>query len=318
MIQMEQFDMNKKRFEIMLLKNTLAFTIPAIMVFAVLLFMFIKYPVFEQVKCVDVGNIDNVGQRLEALYKMDSRNVKYIAKDLNYTGFDYYVDGKIKGAYYYTFSGENIVMFLVKTDAPAMFIDEIELKGRIVKDSISTEHIIKQFLDSKQIDQTMFEGYCKEYILSELDYPYAYIAMIYVCFIVPIIACVLIIVYTVMIFVNPTIHSQTKQLEEYGLVEEEIKTIDEQLKERLLLRKGNVFVTDDYLLVNYLTRTDVIKLDEIKFMSKNLIQKGQFIFKKKYFRLTLSDPERLFFEVDFSDEALVDHVVDCIRGTDAE
>lgn len=310
--------MNKKKFEMMLLKNTLAYTVPALLVFCVLLFMFIKYPVFEQVECVKIGNIENVAQKLETLYKTDARNVKYVAKNLNYTGFDYYVDGKIKGAYYYVFNGNKIIMFLVKTEKPVMFIDEVVLKGRIIKDSISTEHIIKQFLDTKQIDEGLLESYCTEYVLSELDYPYAYIIMIWVCFIVPIIACVLIILYTIVIFFNPMYHSQAKQIEEYGEINEEIREIDNQLYNRLLFKKDSIYVTDDYMIVNYLTKTDVIKLDDIKYMSKNEIQIGRFFKKKMVYRLTLSDPERLFYEVDFESENAIDAVVDSIRGVDTE
>lgn len=307
--------MSKKKLEFMLLKNTLAFTVPAMVVFIVLLFMFLNYPVFEQIKCVDIGNIENMGQRMEVLYNADTRNVKYIARELNYTGFDYYVDGKIKGAYYYTFNSGKMLVFLVKTNKPEMFIDELELKGRIIKDSVSTSHIINQFADSEGLDVTLFEGYCKEFVLSELDYPYAYITMIYVCFVAPIVACVLIILYTFVVWVNPSLHGQSKQLEEYGEVSEVIKEINTQLRRRLLFKKNNIYITDDYMIVNYLATTDIIKLDDIKFMSKNIVKKGNLFNRGIIYRLTLSDPERLFYEVDFVKEELIDEVVEYIRGT---
>ena len=308
--------MVKKKFETLLLRNTLAIALPAIAVFVVLIFMFMRYPVFDNIRCNDIGNIEDVNSRIALLYDDGTTNVKYIAKNLYYTGFDYYVDNKRVGAYYYSMENEQLIMFLVKTDNPAKTIDQITLKGKIIKDSISTNHIMNQFAAENGLNAELFEEYCSEYIISEPDYPHAYIALIYVLFALPIVICVLIIVYTLMVWAHPVIHSQVRQLEEYGEIQEIINEINVQLTDKLLFYKNNIYITEGYMIVNYLTKTDVIKLDYIKYLSKNMVEEKHFPFRRKVlFRLTMSNPEKMFYEVDFASEELIDDVVDYIRGT---
>ena len=88
--------MGKKKFERLLFKNTLALAIPAIIVLAVLMFMFIRYPVLEQTRLVSIDG-ENLYKRVSELYTFGDTNVKLDVSDLTYAGFDYYVNGKVKG-----------------------------------------------------------------------------------------------------------------------------------------------------------------------------------------------------------------------------
>lgn len=307
--------MIKKRFETLLLKNTLAVTLPAIAVFVVLIFMFMRYPVLDKVHCYDLGNIEDVNERIDFLYSEDMTNVKYIAKNLHYTGFDYFVDNDRRGAYYYSLENDQLIIFLVRTEKPEQTISQIELKGKIIKDSISTNHIMNQFANMNGLDVELLQDYCSEYIISEPDYPYAYIALVYVIFALPVVICILIFIYTVMVWSNPVMHPQARQLEEYGEPAAIIEELNIQLAGHIVFRRNNIYITDDYMIVNYLTRTDVIKLHYIKYLSKNIVEDKKFPYRNKaMFRLTMSNPEKLFYEVDFASEELIDDVVEYIRG----
>lgn len=307
--------MKKRKFEALLLKNTLAIALPAIAVFVVLIFMFLRYPVLEKIRCNDIGNIEDVNDRIALLYDEGTTNVKYIANNLYYTGFDYFVDDKQQGAYYYSMENNQLIIFLVKTDNPVAKIEQIELKGKVIKDSMSTNHIMNQFAIQNGIDEKLLQEYCSEYIISEPDYPYAYITLIYVIFALPVVICVLIIIYTLLVWSNPVVHSQVRQLEEYGEPQEVIDELNAELTKHLIFHKNNIYITEGYMVVNYLTRTDVIKLDYIKYLSKNIVEEKRFPYRKKVlFRLTMSNPDKMFYEVDFSNEELVDDVVAYIRG----
>lgn len=307
--------MGKKKFERLLLKNTLAVALPAAAVFIVLIFMFIRYPIFENIECKEIGNIENVNERIALLFDEGTTNVKYIAKNLYYTGFDYYVDNKLKGAYYYSLENEQLIFFLVKTENPRMNIEQVELKGKIIKDSMSTNHIMNQFALENDIDYELLREFSSEYIISELDYPYSYIMLVYIFFALPIIICVLILIYAILVWTNPAMHVQSRQLAEYGSPAAIIEELNLQLKNHLIFKKSNIYITEDYMIVNYFTKTDVIKLDYIKFLSKDIIEK-QIIFrnKTKIYRLTMSNPEKMFYEVDFVSENLINDIVDYIRG----
>ena len=137
----------------------------------------------------------------------------------------------------------------------------------------------------------------------------------YLLFLSPVIVCVLILIYAFLVWVCPSLHSQTRQLEKYGNVSEVIRELNYELRNNLVYAKENIYITDNYMIVSYLTKTDVIKLDMIKYLSKNLVDKSELPFgKKEVFRLTMSNPEKLFYEVDFTSEEFIDDVVRYVRG----
>lgn len=306
--------MGKRKFDILLLKNTLAVAIPAIAVFVVLLFMFLRYPVFEQIKCSEIGDVDNLNVHIMDIYESGAANVKYVARNLKYTGFEYLVDNKVKGGYYYSIINKKMMIFLINTKEPPMEIDSIELKGRIIKDNVSTDYIINQFALENNIEPSELKGYCSEYVISEPDYPYIHILLVYIIFITPIIICTFIVFHTLFVWACPTFHNQAKQLEEFGNISEVIKEINSELAMPDMVRRKNIYVTENYMVISYLSKTDVIKLDNIKYLSKNIVGKSGILNRGKvYYRLTMSNPEILFYELDFVREDVIDDIIEKIR-----
>lgn len=305
-------EISVKRFELLLLKNTLAVAIPAIGVFVALIFMLMKYPVFEHVNTTFVDT-ENISVMLPELYEKGHTNVIYQAENLYYSGFDYYVDQKMQGAYYYCIQNNEIFVFLVDTKKPEQKLDSVELKGKIIRDTIAPAHILSELSQDNEVYENLVEGILCPYVISEPDYPHRLVVTVYLFFASPIIICVIIFIYTILIWINPSIHSQSKQLEVYGNVSEIIKDLNKQLKYHLFFRKHNVYITKDYVVVNYLTRTDVIRIDYIRYLSKNLTDSNVPFRRKKVYRLTMSNPDKIFYEVDFTSESLCDSVVKYIR-----
>lgn len=301
-----------KRFELLLLKNTLAVAIPAVGVFAALIILLMRYPVFEQVNSTRIEN-DDISVMLSELYAKERTNVEYEAENLYYTGFNYYVDQKMQGAYYYCILDNRIYMFLVDTKNPNEKIDRIKLKGKIIKDTIAPSHILSELSQDNEVYDNLVEAIMCPYIISEPDYPHRLVVIVYLFFASPIIICVIIFLYTILIWMNPSMHSQSRQLAVYGNINDIIKELNKQLRFHLLFRKRNVYITKDYVIVNYLTRTDVIRIDYIRYLSKNLTDSKNPFRKKKVYRLTMSEPDKIFYEIDFTSESLCDNVVKYIR-----
>lgn len=305
--------MKKKRFEMLLLKNTLAIAIPAVAVFLVLIFMFLKYPVFEKVKCNNIDEAADINATLDTLYREGTTNVEYNANGIKYTGIDYIVDGKHKGSYYYSIEDKNVQIFLIKTDSPVHELNET-IKGAIIKDEISTNYIVSQMMDKTDIEPGLLKNYISNYVISEVDYPHVFIAMVYILFMVPILICAAILGYTVLVWINPAIHAESRQLEVYGDPREVIYELDNQLKNSLIYKTGHIYITGEYMLVSYLTRTDVIRLDLIKYLSKNEVDVKRGIAGTSIvYRLTMSNPDKMFYEVDFNDEEIIDTIIEYIK-----
>lgn len=301
------------RFRKLLLKNTLAYVFPTLILLFVLITIVLEFPVTEKIHNVNIEKTDMLSEELQDLYDSDKTNVVYEANNLYYTGIDYKEDGEQKGAYYYNIDENGVNFYLIRTKSPTQLLESKRIKAQIVKNEIMVDYILNQFADNSDITPDMLEGFASNYILSEVDYPHEFIALIYVVIFLPIIAGILVIMYTILIGLVPSLHPQAKQLEEYGTVGKVIRELDYEMKYNLLYRKNNIYITDNYMIVSYLTKTDVIKLDLVKYMSKNIVEPDRGLYRgKEIYRLTFSNPEKLFYEVDFSNEELVDTVIEHI------
>ncbi|MBQ9277497.1 MAG: hypothetical protein IJ224_02565 [Lachnospiraceae bacterium] len=305
--------MGKKKFEQLLFKNTLALAVPAILVLAVLMFMFIKYPVLEQTRLVNISEED-LYKRVSELYRLGDTNVKLTKTgDLTYAGFNYYVNGKVKGGYYYQLNEDRIMFYIIETKNPPMKIDSKSIKARIVKDSISTEYIVNQLVEAGGFEGQLKDDFFSEYVISECDYPVTYITMLYILFASPIVISVLIIAYTLLVWANPSLHGQSKQLSHYGDIGAVIEELNLQLTNHMIYKLGNIYVTEDYLIVSYLVKTDVIKLDKIKEIEKAEVEKHTLPWKKqRVFKLRFFTELKTEYELELLNEDTLNDIIDYV------
>lgn len=303
------------RYQGFILKNTLAILGPIMAVFAVLAVILMKYPVMEKLECENINDATDYNGRLEAMYQADAKLATYDAKNLYYTGYDYYIEDELKGAYYYSTDNGYMCFYIIETTNPESYIHEHSVKGEIINDKISVPHIVSKLVSAAGIKEEMVENYYTTYVISELDYPAAYITLMKLLSVSPWIVCGLILFYVLLIIVFPAVHSQSEQLNIYGSPRRIIKEINYELKNKLLYKRANVYITHNYMIVSYLLKTLVVKLDEVKYLSKNLVEKKVGLgMVNEVYRLTISNPGILFHEVDFVDEDFIDKVVENIRG----
>ncbi|MBQ7707568.1 MAG: hypothetical protein IJT72_07300 [Lachnospiraceae bacterium] len=304
--------MRRKRFEKLLFKNTIALALPAVLVLMVLLFMFMRYPILEQTRIVGLEN-EELYTKVSELYKMGDTNVKISADKLTYAGFDYLVNGKVKGAYYYQLNDDKIMFYIIETKKPSMTIDSKKIKAKIVKDSISTEYMINQLTEAAGFDEQLKDDFYSEYVISECDYPSTYITMLYILFASPIVISVLILAYTLLIFVNPAVHGQAKQLSAYGDIGALIEELNLQLANHLVYKLNNIYITEDYLIISYLMKTDVIKLDKIKEIEKAEVEKYTSPWKKQtVYKLRFFTDNKTEYELELRNEDTLNDIIDYV------
>ncbi len=304
-----------KRYQGFILKNTMAILGPVVALFVVLAIILHRYPVMEKLECENITQDVEYSGRLEAMYQADAKLATYEAKNLYYSGYDYYIDNELKGAYYYSTDNGYMCFYIIETTSPESFIAEHSVKGEIINDKISVPHIVDKLVSTSGIKESLVENYYTTYVISELDYPAAYISLMYLLSISPTVVCGLILIYVLFILLFPAVHSQSEQLNIYGSPRKIIREINYELKNKLLYKRANVYITHNYMVVSYLLKTLVVKLDEVKYLSKNLVEKKVgFNRTVEVYRLTISNPGILFHEVDFVDEDFIDKVVENIRG----
>lgn len=303
--------MNSRKFESILLKNTLAIAVPTIAVFCVLTFMLLNFPVFDRIENTRFSATESIISQIEKLYTVGSTNVTGDIHNLYYAGFDQTRNGKVYACYYYTIDDDGILLYLINAKGePEEFLQEYTVKGKILNDQVHSRYIISSIVEELGLDMAEFSGYLSPFVISEADYPYSLVVVVYSIFFIPVVLSVLIMIYTLVVWCNPKLHSQTKQLLLYGDVGDVIADINQQLTDELVFHQGNVYITNDYVIVSYFSRTDVIHLDYVKYLSINELEdaKGN----QPVYRITMSDADQLFYEVDFIKEELAYEVMEYI------
>ncbi len=295
------------------MRNTFAVMIPVMVFLIALIFIGIRYSFFHAVRCYDITDVESAEKQIDRLYKAGSTSVRYHAQDLYYTGYDYLVEDKVKGAYYYCIADDHMMFFLVKTEKPEAYIKEKTVKGRIVEDGVMTQHILSGLAKNTDISADMLDGFYDSYVVSEPDYPYVYTGIVFIVVGALSAVYVFIVGYIVYLWMRPYKHPQAKQLRAFGRRSSVIEELDVELADKLYFKYHGIYVTENYLIATYLLHTDVIRLDDVRYLSKNRVEEKN---KKEIYRLTLSEPAtELFYEIDFKDEELADACVEAIRGS---
>lgn len=299
-------DLKQERLNLLLLKNTILIVIPAVIVFVFILVFTHFYPVIYQMTCHTVRSYDEI----QDWYQKECFNVRMRVPQIRYTGYDYYEDGRQAGAYYYAFMEEQCMFFLIKTKDPEPEINDVMIKGKLLGNSANLDAMKNEFSKELGLDSESFQSVVHSLMISEVDYPYLENFLLWLLIIMPYGLAGCIIVLSVIWTIQPYRHPSTKALGNFGdrkLVYEEVKS---QLKYRLVQHAYNYYITDDYLIISNWFKTDFIRIDYIRYISRHIITKMNG--KNQVFRLTMSNPEKMFYERDFRSEACTDEIMEAL------
>ena len=158
------------------------------------------------------------------------------------------------------------------------------------------------------------------YVLDQLRYPRMWILMLDVFYYVLHGAIAVLLLYLIIAFYRPQILKQARVIKRFGKVKSVVADLDYEMRNELLYQSDNIFVTESYLIVAYVSRIDVVYLDDVEYMSKHEEIKKNHLFggKKKTYRLTLSNVEKMYFEMFIDDEQTIDDVAYYIQGADED
>ena len=295
-----------RRLNWILFRNTVARLIPAVFILTLVLIIVVHYPILYKMSTHSVENLNEIS----GWYLNDSNNVVIEIPVMKYTGYDYYENGKRSGAYYYTFQENQCMFFLIKTKNPVPVLNNTRVRGTILGESGNFEAMKNEFAKELGLDYDSFEEVVYPLMISEIDYPYMKIILMWLLLILPYIMSVMTILLSIYWTIRPDRHPSTRSLKEFGdrrLVYEEIRS---QLGKRLVKHQYNYYITDEYLLISNWRTTDFVRIDYIKYISKHVITKMHG--RKQIYRLTMSNPEKMFYEHDFKLESCADEIMEAL------
>ncbi len=293
----------QKSLRSLLFKNTITILIPTILVLVAVLGVLRHYPIIYRMTNHKIEQLTD----LDKWYGKRAYNVTVNPLQLKYTGYNYYEDERLTGAYYYSFMENTCVFFLIKTKNPEPVIENVTVRGKMLKDSATAEAMKNGFSQELGLDYNDFNTFVNPILISEPDYPYLEIILMWIVLILPSVGACVIIVSSIVWMIHPERHPATRQLSEIGdrrLVYEEVQS---QFKNRMLQHNYNYYVTEDYLIISRWMTTDFIRIDFIRYISKHVIQKMHG--KRQVYRLTMSNPEKMFYERDFYSESCADEIM---------
>ena len=286
----------------LVLKNTLVFWFPAIVLLAVIVFFTWKYPIVYRNISRNVQSLDEMQQ----WYDEKCYNVVYHAINLKYTGYDYYENDKLTGSYYYTFEGDRCLFILVKTKNPAPELIAANIHGRMLKDSAHTEAVLDQFASDVGMDQSTFFQVVYPLVVSEVDYSWTQTILIWLLVIFPGILGVITLVLGIEWIIRPYQHPNLKKLDEYGDRKAVYNEINSQLNREHVLHQDHYYFTDDYLILNRFGALDFVRIDRVRYISKHAWKDKK---KHQKYRLIMSDDQKTYFERDFRSEEVADSIL---------
>lgn len=303
--------MEKQKNEIrqIYIYNVIASILPVALAFFLLLFIMLHYSVLDYVTCYKVKSIEE----MNFLKENQLFNIQLTMEEIKYTGYDYYEDGKLKGAYYYGFLDDSCVFFLIETDEPEETLSDYTVKGKMLANNPSLETVLNQFaLDTGLSYDTMAE-FSYPLLVSEIDYPLVFNVSIRVLVVIPFLAVLVYIGFWINRLLYPEKSGEAKKLLAYGDPVEVMNGLNEQIKSNLVFKTKGCYITEEYMISYNLWKIDVIRIQDIQFISKHIGNpvKGlpsDFI----AYKITMSNKESMFYERKFFNQKTADEIMETI------
>ncbi len=302
-----------KTFSKILRRNSIMIIMPlAIIVFTISLVAF-QLSELREFRSFDMHEASSADTFISA----GEINVTFEAEGLMKAGYDYLKDNKKVGEYYYLFEDNHVWLFALKNISGRNLTEgKHTLKVRLTVDEPVMNQIIQDYSAQLKTDSRNLTGFVDPVIFNEFEFPEIKIMIIKYIYYAGVIVAALTVLYLLAILCSPAASFQARFLTKYGSRRKTIKELDEELDEKLLYKGENTYITDNYLVAAYVTHVDVVKLDDIKYLSKH-VEEIKGLFKKKIiYKLTASNVEKLYYEQCFSNEEVLDKIIYYIRRED--
>ena len=301
-------------FRRLLQKNLLMITLPGVLILAGLLLLLGQVSRLEHFQTVKMED----SSFAKEYYLSGQRNVEIMLEGLIPAGFSYYEGEKEQGEYFYRIKDNVMELALLKKKTAAALRNksgEEIYNVRIIKDDVTAGYILREYAEAMGIPYDELSGMGSLYVFDEIAYPLVRIRAIRISMIVLSAALGLLFLYVVLATAFPVLNRQAWCLKRYGKVGKYIRKLDREMNKKLKMHQGNVIVTENFLIVSYLTHIDVVRIDDIKYLSKHVEKRRRGMGRPVYvYRLTASNADDLYFEADFFDEGIINDVIYYMRG----
>ncbi len=302
-------------FSKLLRKNLLYLAFPVVLVLSVLLLLLQQV---ARLETFQTGTMEDTAE-VKEFFNSGQRNVSVILPGLKSTGFSQMENDKERAEYFYRMEGKEMQLVLLKKSTANEYrrgeLEKRPIHVRIVKDEVAARHIEREYANTLGISGESMDGICSVYIFDETEYPLMRIRILRISSISIAILLALLMIYVILATAFPALNHEARVLKRYGNVGRIVRRLDREMEKKLKFHQDNVTVTENYLIVSYISHIDVVQIDDIKYLSKHVEKRKRGLGRPIHvYRLTASNADDLYFEADFFDEETVNDVIYFMRG----
>ncbi len=302
-------------FRKLLRKNLLYMAFPVVLILSAFLLLLFQV---SRLEAFQTHTMDDPSQ-IREYYNSGQKNVAVTLDGLKGTGVSVKEGEDEIAEYYYYVSGNRIQLVLLSDQTAKKLrtndVKSLDMHAEIVKDEVTAGYLEREYANSLGIDRDEMEGFCSEYIFDETGYPLFRIRLIRISSIGVAVLLGILMLYVILATAFPALNHEARVLRKFGPVGRYIRKLDREMEKKLRFHQDNVTVTENFLIVSYLSRIDVVRIDDIKYLSKHVEKRKRGLARPIHvYRLTASNADDLYFEADFFDEEIINDVIYFMRG----
>lgn len=296
-----------RRLNLLLLKNTIMALLPAVVILLIIIASMAHYNLLGNLEFHQIKNLED----LDAAYYDNIENVQITFQEIDNMGYDYTLNGKKAGSYYYAFLDGKCVILLVDSDEARLY--DYTVKGQLKQDNTMYNYLLGQCADAVGFSLDQMKSVTYRFVISEVDYPRVFYGIVKTAFYLAVLIVVFSIVEGLVCIAFPWLHPQMRKLKGVSSRRLIAGDINRQIHDAVRFDRGNVIVTKKYLIISTWMYTDIIILKEIEVISKHKERKKVFLGEKTVFKLIISNSRDMFYEHEFKNEDILDEMIPLIK-----
>ena len=210
------------------------------------LFVLWRQPLFELLRVTEVPENESLSRAVNDQLEYVRTN----ARDLYYSGNDFYTDGALTGHIYYELK-DTYCRFYILTPAagkPAeTYIAERTVTGRVEKIGADTRDLLENLAHTLNWSVDGLAGVCDSYLINEVVYFPVSQRILLAVVVLALLAGAAGLLYTLLLVLFPRLSGTVRRLSGYGDREEILAEADAELSGDVILSRGSMTLTPRYL-----------------------------------------------------------------------
>ena len=252
-------------FRRLLFRNLIAMLIPMLVIEVFVLFAAMQVSLMDEYRYyerVDLGKLD-------LMYAAGQMNISFICPDnLNTAGFDYKIDDKTVGRYFYQFNGDSISLFIFDIETAERITkgeSGFEVFAVIEMDEMTADYIEGEYQEGSGIDASTndpFEGFVNDMIINQTIFPSRRINLLRRVKMIDVVVIGITVLYAILATVFPVMNLCFSTGDTGKSRRRLIKELDYEMSRALEKKIKSIYFTKNYIVAAYLSGIEVQKNDE--------------------------------------------------------